>query len=175
MTAPFQTLFLPLKRPWKRSYWGDNRTRTKVRLISSCRGNQPNIVIVCPNARPSVWRGFYEEKMWKNTAFIVTTIYSMWVLRWFLLCQIDPIHQFQSLIAASDATLHSLLFHPNSWIAVVFSQGKPDFGIRSECMNAETLCTTYYLVLLFYVDTCFKMWCISLYLPVLNTLCSSSS
>lgn len=25
---------------------------------------------------------------------------------------------------------------------------KPDFGVRSECMNAENLCTTYYLVLL---------------------------
>lgn len=60
--------------------------------------------------------------------------------------------------------------------ALAFCQEEGGFGMRRECMNAENLCTTYYLVLLFLcVDTCFKMWCISLYLPVLNTLCSSSS
>lgn len=92
-----------------------------------------------------------------------------------------PFDQFQSLTADSDATLHSSLFCLNSWAAVAFCQGKPDFGIRrrrSECMNAENLCTTYYLVLLFSMWTpalrcgVYLFTCLCLTLCALHRLCS---
>lgn len=65
----------------------------------------------------------------------------------------------------------------NSWVAVAFCQGKPDFSIRRSWVHEcwESVYNILPSAALLYVDTCFKMWCISLYLPVLNTLCSSSS
>lgn len=92
-----------------------------------------------------------------------------------LQCRIDPVWSFS--VSYCWRQRYSALCAV--WVqraAVALCHGKPDLDVRSKCMKAENLRTTYYLVLLFsYVNTCFKMWCISLYLPVLNTLCSSLS
>lgn len=69
--------------------------------------------------------------------------------------------------------------HLDSQTAVVFCQGKPNFGIRCECMNAENLCTTYYLVLLFSMWTpalkcgvyLFSCLCLTLCAPHRSLLC----
>lgn len=83
-----------------------------------------------------------------------------------------PFDQFQSLIVDSNAILRSWLFNLNSKIAIAFCQGKPDFGIRSECMNAENLCTTYYLVLLFSMWTPALRCGVYLFTCLCLTLCA---
>lgn len=63
-------------------------------------------------------------------------------------------------------------FMSNSWIAAVHCRGNPDFGIRSECMSAENLCTTYYLVLLFSMWTPALRCCVYLFTCLCFTLCA---
>lgn len=58
-------------------------------------------------------------------------------------CSDGPIDVGLSL-ATATSTVSEHPFH---------CTGEPDVEIRTECMNAEDLCTTYYLVLLF-----FSMW-----------------
>lgn len=65
-------------------------------------------------------------------------------------------------------------FDLNSWTAVAArcQGGKPDFGIRSECMSAENLCTTYYLVLLFSMWTPALRCGVYLFTCLCLTLCA---
>lgn len=51
-------------------------------------------------------------------------------------------------------------------------QGKPDFGTKSECMSAENLCTTYYLVLLFSMWTPALRCGVYLFTCLCLTLCA---
>lgn len=108
----------------------------------------------------------------RNMAFIVKTFQSMLKLRWFLQCHIDTIWSAHFLIVDSETTLHSKLFNLNSRTAVAWCQGKPDFGIRSECMSAENLCTTYYLVLLFSIWTPALRCGVYLFTCLCLTLCA---
>lgn len=99
------------------------------------------------------------------------------MLRWFLQCQIDPIRSisvsycwqrrysallavwFKQLGCCCVLSRETRLRHKKKWV--------------HECW--ESVYNILPSAALLYVDTCFKMWCISLYLPVLNTLCSSPS
>lgn len=87
-----------------------------------------------------------------------------------------PFDQFQSLIVDSDAILRSLLFHFKQLdCCCVLSR---EARLRHKKWVHECWESVYNILpsaALLYVDTCFKMWCISLYLSVLDTLCSSSS
>lgn len=104
------------------------------------------------------------EKTWKIAAFIVTTFHGMRVLRWFLQCPIDP--GLLLLTAVRFCALGCFLF--------LFKQSRHGkTRLRHKKWVHECWESVYNILpsaALLYVDTCFKMWCISLYLSVLNTL-----
>lgn len=103
--------------------------------------------------------------------------------------RIDPVSSLLSQrLVDGDAIGHSLLSFLNFFfyfffflnssgqIAISLRRGKTRLWCKKrvhECW--ESVYNILPSAALNYVDTCFKMWCISLYLSVLNTLCFSSS
>lgn len=82
-----------------------------------------------------------------------------------------PLISFGLLWLTAMLLLYAVSFQ-TAGLPFVFCQGKSDFGMRSECMNAENLCTTYYLVLLFSMWTPALRCGVYLFTCLCLTLCA---
>lgn len=94
------------------------------------------------------------------------------MLRWFLQCQIDPVRSVTYHWQRCDSALLAVCNLKTAGLLLCPVEGKTDVDIRSECMNAENLCTTYYLVLLFSMWTPALRCGVYLFTCLCLTLCA---